>query len=97
MTFIGAEVPVKIRLTWNVYSESWFISIGDIAPRRLVPNFPILKSCRDLSPVHGDFMVRRATRTAPTAITYESLGVSWMLVYMTAQEIEAWGVARGLE
>lgn len=97
MNFIGAGVPVTIRLTWNVYSDAWFISIADIAPRRVVPNLPLLRGVRDLAPVPGDFMVRRATSAAQSPIGYDALGASWVLVYMTAQEIEAWGVARGLE
>jgi hypothetical protein len=42
-------------------------------------------------------MVRKTVNPAPDPIGYEDLGASWALVYMTAQEIEAWGVARGLE
>lgn len=97
ITFTGVGTPVKLRFTWNVFSESWFISFGECAPRRAIVGFPILKSMKYLLPVRGDFMLKRMATTTPASVGYEDLGKLWFLCYLTETEVETWGVRNGLE
>lgn len=97
ITFSGAEAPITLRFTWNAFSEKWFVKFGEIEPRRLIMNFPILRSTRYLLPFKGDFMMKRVATTVQNVIDYDDLGKNWFLCYLTADEVEEWGVRNGME
>lgn len=96
-TFTGVGIPVTLRFTWNAFSESWFVAIGECAPRRVITGFPIMKSMKYLLPFPGDVMLKRIATAAPAKVGFEDLGKNWFLCYLTADEAEAWGVRNGLE
>lgn len=97
LNFNGLGIDCTLRFTWNVFSDCWFVSFGDIQPRRLVINFPILKSMRYRLPFPGDFMMKRTAEVVGDEIGFEDLGSNWLLCYLTAAEVEAWGVRNGLD
>ncbi len=96
---LGAAL-VTIRMTWNVLSQFWFMTItkGDIGLRSLkcVPTWPLLRQHRAISPIVGDIMVMRAEATKSDQIAFSDLGTRWKLVYFTEEEIQAWEVENGL-
>ena len=95
------EALVSVRLTWNVLSQFWFMTItkGEIGLRSIkcVPTWPLLRQHRAIAPMQGDIMVMRAEASKSDQIAFSDLGTRWKLVYFTEEEIYAWEVENGLQ
>lgn len=97
-----AQQPVVLRLYWNTLVEFWFLDVigvdssKSLRSLKLVPPLPLCMMSRALAPISGDFMLVRRDENAPQKLAYEDLGTRWALCYLTADELQAWMVSRGL-
>jgi hypothetical protein len=95
------ERSYKIRMTFNVRNQDWFITLEDFTTGqridgvRVVTNWPLFRTHRGQIQLRGDILCVPLS-TAPSAIGYDGLGVTHNLVYMTATEVAQWRVDNGL-
>lgn len=90
---------VSLRLTWNERVETWFADLtfedSTMTSIKLVPNWPLLYPRRGQTAFVGDLMLlpRGATSKKPS---YDELGTTWFLMYITPAELDAWRANNGL-
>lgn len=90
---------VSLRLTWSERSQVWFADLtfedSTMYGIKLVPKWPLLHARRAQTSFVGDLILlpRGATTTKPT---YEELGSTWFLMYITPDELAAWRANNGL-
>jgi hypothetical protein len=94
-------IAAKIRLTWNVRVNHWFMSVTDsqggaISGIKVVSMCRLLQSHRAFSNLSGDLVVLATSPNASGEITYDNWNVDWVLCWLTDDEIIEWETAYGL-
>lgn len=90
---------VSLRLTWNERVGYWYADLtfedSTMTSIKLVPKWPLVYSRRGQTSFVGDLILlpRGATSAKPA---YDELGVTWFLMYITPDELEAWRANNGL-
>jgi len=87
---------LNLTLSWNTRAEAWFLKYEDvntgacICGVKLVENWLLLRQYKAKIPNEsGDFIVLRLN-TDEEKITYDNLGVSFLLYYVTDEEGDEW-------
>lgn len=94
---------VTLRFKWNVRAGNFFLDFTDAGGNslygiKLLPNWPLLKYGKgNIDRFSGDLMIFQAENSAESEITYDNLGVGWILYYLSQEEVSAWEAENGLE
>lgn len=95
------ERTYKIRMTFNVRCQDWFITLIDVVTNfridgvRVVVNWPLFHTHRGQIQLRGDVLCV-PTAPVPSEVGYNGLGVTHNLVYMTQAEVAQWRSANGV-
>lgn len=97
---LGGQI-LNLRLTWNVRTEYWALAVTTpdgttYGQFKVVPNWLLISRIRSAARIPGNLVVLRDDATAPTDITYDSLGTSWGLYYLDPDEVEQWEIDNGV-
>ena len=102
MTIDLDNVSTKIRLVFNIRTETWNMRLttpnASIQGIKLVKQFPLLERHKGIFyELPGDFLVLKLSDdiTDPD-LDYDNLGVFWALFYLTEAEVEAWRTENGI-
>jgi len=95
------DQEIIIRIQWNSRSEFWFADFDNqqgakLLSRKLVPIFPISYSHRALFPIKGDFVLLPESDTSPEYPTFDGLGVTHNLYWLTPDELATWEATLGI-
>lgn len=92
-------IVIGIRIVFNIRNEHFHITLSVeneiIYGLKMVTNFPLLFQHKaQMSKISGDFIILNADETS-AELTYNNLGSSWKLYYITDSELDTWKIENG--
>lgn len=92
---------VTLRLQWNTRAGFWFVStkidaVGEVKSIKCVPNWPLLEQYKATLPLEGDLMLLPEGLGQPEYPTFDGLGVTHNLHWLSVEELATWRTLNGL-
>lgn len=96
------NVIVTIRLTFNIRNQFFRMNLStennELYGLKVKTNFPLIYHHKALFPeLDGDFFVNQVTnQDEEIDFTYDNFGSVYLLLYYSAEELQAWKDANGI-